>query len=70
MDRNWSDRIRERAYEIWLAADCRHGEAEQHWFAAERETLARSSLIPKAANAAAKVKRKPRNHKRSKESGG
>jgi hypothetical protein len=34
-----SDRIRERAYEIWIASGCRSGEAEQHWLAAEREIL-------------------------------
>ena len=31
--------VRERAYQIWLASGC-EGEAEQHWLAAERETLA------------------------------
>jgi hypothetical protein len=39
VDRNLNDRIRERAYEIWFAAGCRDGEAEQHWLAAEREIL-------------------------------
>ena len=34
-----SDRIRDRAYEIWIATGCRSGEAEQHWLAAEREIL-------------------------------
>ena len=34
-----SDRIRERAYEIWIASGYRSGEAEQHWLAAEREIL-------------------------------
>ena len=35
-ERDLSDRIRERAYEMW-AASGRSGEAEQHWLAAERE---------------------------------
>jgi hypothetical protein len=39
MDANLYDRIRERAYEIWFATGCRHGEADQHWLAAEREIL-------------------------------
>ena len=42
MDENLSDRIRERAYEIWAASSHRDGEAEQHWLAAEREILAAS----------------------------
>ena len=34
-----SDRIRQRAYEIWIASGYRSDEAEQHWLAAEREIL-------------------------------
>jgi hypothetical protein len=30
-----SDRIRERAYFVWLDAGCPEGEAERHWLAAE-----------------------------------
>jgi hypothetical protein len=37
MDQTLNDRIRERAYEIWVASGCPHGAAEDHWFAAERE---------------------------------
>ncbi len=40
MEQNLSDRIRTRAYEIWLAGGAREGEAEQHWLAAEKEILA------------------------------
>ena len=39
MEPDLSDRIRERAYEIWIASGYRDGEAEQHWLAAEREVL-------------------------------
>jgi hypothetical protein len=39
MDQNLTHRIRERAYEIWLANGCRHGEADQHWLTAEREVI-------------------------------
>jgi hypothetical protein len=44
MDQNLENRIRERAYEIWAAHGCMHGQAEQHWLAAEREILAASTV--------------------------
>ncbi len=37
-ERDLSDRIRERAHEMWIASG-RDGEAEQHWLTAEREIL-------------------------------
>jgi hypothetical protein len=40
MQSNLQNRIRERAYEIWNASGQVHGQAEQHWLAAEREILA------------------------------
>jgi len=55
MDRNLSDRIRERAYHIWVANGCRDGEAEQHWFAAERELLSESSSAASATAVAART---------------
>jgi hypothetical protein len=30
MDQSLENRIRERAYEIWTAHGCMHGQAEQH----------------------------------------
>jgi hypothetical protein len=39
------NRIRERAYEIWTAQGCVHGQADQHWLAAEREILATSMAV-------------------------
>ena len=44
-----SERIRERAYEIWIASGYRDGEAEQHWLAAEQEILfsRRSAAVAK-----------------------
>jgi Protein of unknown function (DUF2934) len=39
------NRIRERAYEMWTAHGCVHGQAEQHWLAAEREVLATSTAV-------------------------
>ena len=32
-------RIEERAYHIWLASGCGHGDHERHWFEAERELM-------------------------------
>jgi hypothetical protein len=43
MDQSLENRIRERAYEIWIAHGCVHGQADQHWLAAEREILATST---------------------------
>jgi hypothetical protein len=43
MDQSTENRIRERAYEIWTAHGCVHGQADQHWLAAEREILAAST---------------------------
>lgn len=68
MDRDMSARIRERAYEIWIANGCRHGQAEQHWFTAEQEILAGSSFAAKVAEAPAKADKRRGSAKRSKES--
>jgi Protein of unknown function (DUF2934) len=43
MDQSLENRIRQRAYEIWTANGCAHGQADQHWLAAEREILATST---------------------------
>jgi hypothetical protein len=51
-EQDLSDRIRERAYEIWVANGHRDGEAEQHWLAAEREIL--STLQSEAVKAPTK----------------
>jgi hypothetical protein len=53
-----NDRIRERAYEIWFAAGCRDGEAQQHWLTAEREILAAAQpAMPARRTSAKKVSR-------------
>jgi Protein of unknown function (DUF2934) len=52
MEEHLSDRIRERAYQIWVASGSPHGEADQHWLTAEREILA--TLIPAVPNGRAK----------------
>ena len=59
MDQTLTDRIRERAYEIWVAGGCPHGAAEDHWLAAEREILdapqtalaAQSPMVKKSSRA-------------------
>jgi hypothetical protein len=50
MEPDLSDRIRERAYEIWIESGYRDGEAEQHWLAAEQEVLSAqlSAAVPTA----------------------
>jgi hypothetical protein len=50
MEPDLSDRIRERAYEIWIETGYRDGEAEQHWLAAEQEVLSAqfSAAVPSA----------------------
>ena len=37
VNQDLSERIRERAHEIWVASGYRDGEADQHWLAAEHE---------------------------------
>jgi hypothetical protein len=50
MHQDLSERIRERAYEIWIASGYRDGEADQHWLAAEQAILSsrRSAAVTKA----------------------
>jgi hypothetical protein len=50
MHQDLSERIRERAYEIWIASGYRDGEADQHWLAAEQEISSsrRSATVAKA----------------------
>jgi hypothetical protein len=62
MDRTLENRIRERAYEMWTAHGCVHGQAEQHWLAAERELLATSMAILAKPD----PKKNPRSFARSK----
>jgi hypothetical protein len=58
MDKSLENRIRERAYEMWTAQGCMHGQAEQHWLAAEREVLA-TATAALARKPASKKKRPP-----------
>jgi Protein of unknown function (DUF2934) len=56
MDQSLENRIRERAYEIWTAHGCVHGEAAQHWLVAEGEILAASAIL--ASESAPQKKRR------------
>ncbi|MGA1856226.1 DUF2934 domain-containing protein [Azospirillum sp. 11R-A] len=39
-------RIRDRAYAIWLEEGCPHGRDADHWGQAEREVLAEAVVVP------------------------
>jgi Protein of unknown function (DUF2934) len=57
MEPSLEERIRERAYTLWLENGCADGNAEQHWLAAEREMLA--VMTAEAPASAASAPRKP-----------
>jgi hypothetical protein len=59
MDQNLENLIRERAYEIWTSGGCIHGQADQHWLAAEREVLAASTAALAGKPAPKKKRRSP-----------
>jgi fructose/tagatose bisphosphate aldolase len=59
MDQSLENRIRERAYEIWIAHGCVHGQADQHWLAAEREILAASTAALASKSVPKKKRRSP-----------
>jgi hypothetical protein len=60
MDQSLENRVRERAYEIWTAQGCVHGQAEQHWLAAERDILASATSALVRAKAPQKKTRRSR----------
>jgi hypothetical protein len=43
------ERIRRRAYDLWLAEERSHGRDQAHWMQAEREVLAEVEAERKAA---------------------
>jgi hypothetical protein len=43
MEQALQHRIRERAYELWNSSGRVEGQAEHHWFVAEREVLSEMS---------------------------
>lgn len=54
MPQDLEQRIRERAYHLWMADGCRDGEAEQHWLTAERDVLAEFAATATSADSAPK----------------
>jgi hypothetical protein len=48
MDQMLTQRIRHRAYEIWVAHGYKDGDADKHWLAAEREVLNGTPVPAKA----------------------
>jgi Protein of unknown function (DUF2934) len=60
MDQSPENRIRERAYEMWTAHGCVHGQAEQHWLAAEREILTAATTALARDKAPQRKKRRSR----------
>ena len=63
MELDLSDRIRERAYEIWIESGYRDGEAEQHWLAAEQEVLSALAAVPSAPAKRARGRATPKRSK-------
>ena len=59
MDHSLENHIRERAYELWNVHGCVHGQADQHWLAAEREILAASRAALARERAPQKKRRLP-----------
>ncbi len=49
MPQDLEQRIRERAYHLWVADGCRDGEADSHWLTAERDVLAELAAAMPAA---------------------
>jgi hypothetical protein len=66
MDHNLENRIRERAYEIWMANGRLEGQADHHWLAAEREILAMVAPLPAPKKRAPTPKKKPARSKTGK----
>ena len=70
MQTSLEHQIRERAYHLWIASGCGEGEADRHWFDAEREVLSVQQAIPLVAaqatpEPAAKAERKPAKPRRN-----
>jgi hypothetical protein len=59
MSASIENKIRARAYELWVAEGCRVGEADRHWLIAERELLANAALMMPTIPAEAKRESRP-----------
>ncbi|MCG5241742.1 DUF2934 domain-containing protein [Azospirillum doebereinerae] len=53
-------RIRDRAYTIWLEQGCPHGQDGDHWLQAERDVAATVTLVGIPAETAAPAVKAPR----------
>ena len=53
-------RIRDRAYHLWMAEGCPDGNAEVHWLKAQREVLAASLESLGSVSAATRAPKKAR----------
>ncbi len=53
MDTGFEQRVRERAYEMWVAAGMEEGLADLHWLSAEQSVMGESGVpVTKMAKAA------------------
>lgn len=50
MDKQLEQRVRERAYELWIQHGSQQGRADEYWYQAEREILAEQSTQPDNEN--------------------
>jgi hypothetical protein len=66
MDPSLENRIRERAYEIWIAHGCVDGQAHRHWLEAERQVLANVTNSLAGNGSGPKKRRSPVRAKRTK----
>jgi hypothetical protein len=68
MEQALQHRIRERAYELWNSSGRAEGQAEHHWFVAEREVL--SGMSPEIAVDEAVSPKPPRRKRQRKTADG
>jgi len=43
MDKELEEKIRQRAYELWMRHGSQHGRAEEYWYQAEQEILGKNT---------------------------
>jgi hypothetical protein len=55
MSHEVEQRIRERAYQLWVLNGYSHGRDQEHWCTAEREVIAATPVPAKAKKKGAKV---------------
>ena len=67
MDVNTEQKVRERAYAIWVQSGCAEGQADRHWCQAEHEirTERASAAEPSTPNARAAAEKTPSSPKQA-----